>query len=223
MQFSLLVMNFVTDTATNTSNHQRTTSDSYYELILPEDSVTIPTRSSRKVIPQQQTTSSMESQLHEQAQQQQQPEHTSSTFDTTNSTTTTTMNSTISSFVTNLATPNASSAPRGRISRLKPKEDAYAMEELQNGCSSMTDSSLTISNFNAIESNALTASNATADLTLVTQTVAPVSEQKNEVHYPVIDDSKPFVCQQCGLAFAREKAMLSHAKVSKKQTCQLIY
>jgi len=31
--------------------------------------------------------------------------------------------------------------------------------------------------------------------------------------FPVLDDSKPFVCQQCGLAFAREKALVSHTKV----------
>lgn len=30
--------------------------------------------------------------------------------------------------------------------------------------------------------------------------------------FPITDARKPFVCQQCGLSFAREKAMLSHAK-----------
>lgn len=33
-----------------------------------------------------------------------------------------------------------------------------------------------------------------------------------EHRFPVIDPKKPFVCQQCGLSFAREKAMLSHTK-----------
>lgn len=34
----------------------------------------------------------------------------------------------------------------------------------------------------------------------------------SEHRFPVIDAKKPFVCQQCGLSFAREKAMLSHTK-----------
>lgn len=32
--------------------------------------------------------------------------------------------------------------------------------------------------------------------------------------YPVIDPARPFVCQRCGVSFAREKALLSHSKVS---------
>lgn len=35
---------------------------------------------------------------------------------------------------------------------------------------------------------------------------------ERSVRYPVIDDKRPFVCQQCGLSFTREKAMLSHTK-----------
>lgn len=35
--------------------------------------------------------------------------------------------------------------------------------------------------------------------------------------YPVIDPARPFVCQRCGVSFAREKALLSHSKVSYKE------
>lgn len=31
--------------------------------------------------------------------------------------------------------------------------------------------------------------------------------------YPIIDPARPFVCQKCGVSFAREKALLSHSKV----------
>ncbi|XP_065091053.1 zinc finger protein 836-like [Ochlerotatus camptorhynchus] len=31
--------------------------------------------------------------------------------------------------------------------------------------------------------------------------------------FPVIDDRKPFVCQKCGVSFAREKALASHARI----------
>lgn len=31
--------------------------------------------------------------------------------------------------------------------------------------------------------------------------------------YPVTDPKKPFVCQHCGVGFARQKALESHAKV----------
>ncbi|EAT46945.1 AAEL001910-PA [Aedes aegypti] len=31
--------------------------------------------------------------------------------------------------------------------------------------------------------------------------------------YPVTDDRKPFVCQKCGISFAREKALASHSRI----------
>ncbi|KAJ8968335.1 hypothetical protein NQ314_002351 [Rhamnusium bicolor] len=34
-----------------------------------------------------------------------------------------------------------------------------------------------------------------------------------EVRYPITDPRKPFVCQHCGVGFAREKAMVSHTRV----------
>lgn len=37
--------------------------------------------------------------------------------------------------------------------------------------------------------------------------------QQHEQRYPVIDPTRPFVCQKCGVSFAREKALLSHSKV----------
>lgn len=33
--------------------------------------------------------------------------------------------------------------------------------------------------------------------------------------YPVVDTKKPFVCQQCGVSFAREKALISHSRVRR--------
>ncbi|KAG5867641.1 hypothetical protein JTB14_006717 [Gonioctena quinquepunctata] len=38
-------------------------------------------------------------------------------------------------------------------------------------------------------------------------------EQPVENRYPITDPRKPFVCQHCGVAFAREKAMLSHTRL----------
>lgn len=44
------------------------------------------------------------------------------------------------------------------------------------------------------------------------QLVMEVTQQQ-EQRYPVIDPTRPFVCQKCGVSFAREKALLSHSKV----------
>ena len=44
-----------------------------------------------------------------------------------------------------------------------------------------------------------------------------VDDIKNIQRFPVIDENKPFVCQQCGLSFAREKALSSHVKVSRRR------
>lgn len=35
----------------------------------------------------------------------------------------------------------------------------------------------------------------------------------SEPRYPITDPRKPFVCQHCGVGFAREKALASHARV----------
>lgn len=53
------------------------------------------------------------------------------------------------------------------------------------------------------------------------QTLITAAEQHEQYEipevterYPIIDASRPFVCQKCGVSFAREKALLSHSKVS---------
>ncbi|XP_057664543.1 zinc finger protein 420-like [Diorhabda carinulata] len=38
-------------------------------------------------------------------------------------------------------------------------------------------------------------------------------QQPSESRYPVTDPRKPFVCQHCGVGFAREKAMMSHLRM----------
>lgn len=86
-----------------------------------------------------------------------------------------------------------SSTARGRISRLKPKEENYTINESLS--------------YGIVEEQ-LQASTAAVKLTQDSPAL--------QKHYPIIDDSKPFVCQQCGLAFAREKALMSHTKVRIK-------
>uniref|UniRef100_A0A182F2H3 C2H2-type domain-containing protein n=1 Tax=Anopheles albimanus TaxID=7167 RepID=A0A182F2H3_ANOAL len=41
----------------------------------------------------------------------------------------------------------------------------------------------------------------------------PKEEVSPSVHFPVKDPRKPFVCQQCGVGFAREKALDSHSRI----------
>lgn len=41
------------------------------------------------------------------------------------------------------------------------------------------------------------------------------SESPQVEQYPIIDPSRPFVCQKCGVSFAREKALMSHAKMHR--------
>lgn len=41
------------------------------------------------------------------------------------------------------------------------------------------------------------------------------SESPQIEQYPIIDPSRPFVCQKCGVSFAREKALMSHAKMHR--------
>ncbi|XP_055848137.1 RE1-silencing transcription factor [Episyrphus balteatus] len=45
-----------------------------------------------------------------------------------------------------------------------------------------------------------------------------VDDIKNIQRFPVIDENKPFVCQQCGLSFAREKALSSHVKAHRNDS-----
>ncbi|CAH0554520.1 unnamed protein product [Brassicogethes aeneus] len=40
-----------------------------------------------------------------------------------------------------------------------------------------------------------------------------VDEEEEEIRYEITDPRKPFVCQHCGVGFAREKALASHARI----------
>lgn len=180
-----LVIHFVTDTTASPSH--RNSNDHYYEQdwSVPEDSVTIPTKSSRKH--QQLITSISNQQIL--------------------------LESSLTSSSPDVLTANQTrtSPPRGRISRLKPKEDtSYAV---QNNCSS--NEMIISSAYSIVGGDALTANAAGVKLCQDNpQALLEKDEVQNILHFPVIDDSKPFVCQQCGLAFSREKAMVSHTKVN---------
>lgn len=107
----------------------------------------------------------------------------------------------------------APTATRGRISRLKPKEEStqyIVIAEKQT-----TDDLQPYMECEELPP-ALT-SNTSIEATTVAAS-APVVETAAAPRFPVIDESKPFVCQQCGLAFAREKALVSHIKVRPKIT-----
>lgn len=52
----------------------------------------------------------------------------------------------------------------------------------------------------------------------VSESLPREEEDKNIQRFPVIDENKPFVCQQCGLSFAREKALLSHVKIHRNDS-----
>jgi len=101
----------------------------------------------------------------------------------------------------------APTAARGRISRLKPKEEStqyiviaekQTTEDLQQfvDCEDL---------------EPLTGNATSSDAKYQTENGHTMDTSSR---FPVLDESKPFVCQQCGLAFAREKALVSHIKVS---------
>ncbi|XP_034489278.1 uncharacterized protein LOC117793019 [Drosophila innubila] len=111
--------------------------------------------------------------------------------------------------VSDVAAPTAA---RGRISRLKPKEEStqyiviaekQTSDDLQQfvDCEELAPPPpLTNTNVNATSTQC--DANSSTDN----------SQAMNASRFPVLDESKPFVCQQCGLAFAREKALVSHIK-----------
>lgn len=172
---------------------------------MPEDSVTIPIKSSRK-----------------QYQQQHQLQQTTSHHQTTSDNHTTLIDTTGSLPLTTTTTSTA--PPRGRISRLKPKEDTYVVD-VPNNCTSSTGNinlaaSYSIVQCDTLEQSTTTAIEYTQDTTPALETTQQ-QQKKQIIHFPVIDDNKPFVCQQCGLAFSREKAMLSHTKVSLQNLTNL--
>ncbi|XP_030376106.1 RE1-silencing transcription factor [Scaptodrosophila lebanonensis] len=98
---------------------------------------------------------------------------------------------------TSLSAVVVPAATRGRISRLKPKEEYIVIAEKP-----------ALAELEYIESQQEQQSVISSlDLAHVAQPV-----QQPQPRFPVLDESKPFVCQQCGLAFAREKALVSHVK-----------
>lgn len=46
----------------------------------------------------------------------------------------------------------------------------------------------------------------------LSNTSAPIKKEEYIEKYPILDPRKPFVCQNCGVAFTREKALESHTK-----------
>ncbi|SPP82788.1 uncharacterized protein LOC117584906 isoform X3 [Drosophila guanche] len=97
-------------------------------------------------------------------------------------------------------TVDAPMPTRGRISRLKPKEEATQYIVISD----------------KTEAPELQDYMQSESMQTVVTTSTPIEPQPRadlpQPNYPVLDDSKPFVCQQCGLAFAREKALFSHTK-----------
>ncbi|KAH8381852.1 hypothetical protein KR009_000652 [Drosophila setifemur] len=90
--------------------------------------------------------------------------------------------------------PAPPAAPSGgRISRLKPKEESSQF--LEPAASELRDY----------------LSGESSQAVVGTSQPIPVDHQPQPT-YPILDEKKPFVCQQCGLAFAREKALISHTK-----------
>ncbi|XP_017067200.2 LOW QUALITY PROTEIN: uncharacterized protein LOC108105239 [Drosophila eugracilis] len=101
----------------------------------------------------------------------------------------------VASYPAPVAPPPAPS--RGRISRLKPKEESsqFIVISDKSGQSELRQYM------------------DTEPAQPVVTTSQPIAvEPPPQPNFPVLDDSKPFVCQQCGLAFAREKALVSHTK-----------
>ncbi|KAH8294338.1 hypothetical protein KR054_011421 [Drosophila jambulina] len=103
-------------------------------------------------------------------------------------------NSEVQIVATYAAPPPAPS--RGRISRLKPKDESSQFIVITDKPTSSE-----LRDYMASEPVPQPSQHMAID--------PPPAPQPN---FPVLDDSKPFVCQQCGLAFAREKALVSHTK-----------
>ena len=103
----------------------------------------------------------------------------------------------------------APTATRGRISRLKPKEESTQYIVIAE---KQTDDLRQY--MDCEELPPPLAGNTSTDASHMALSV-PVADEEQTDRFPVLDDSKPFVCQQCGLAFAREKALVSHIKVRR--------
>ncbi|XP_011182607.2 uncharacterized protein Znf569_1 [Zeugodacus cucurbitae] len=102
------------------------------------------------------------------------------------------------------STSTSTTIGRGRISRIKPKEESYGLNEPHEndtvGLANLENQSSAFEDCQQLQ--------ASTAVVKFTQNQSPAHQKS----FPVIDESKPFVCQQCGLAFAREKAMLAHTK-----------
>ncbi|KAH8361103.1 hypothetical protein KR200_007182 [Drosophila serrata] len=104
----------------------------------------------------------------------------------------------VASYTASVAPPPAPS--RGRISRLKPKEESSQFVVITDKPAS---SEL---------HDYMTSEPVPQPVVPTSQPMAIDPPPAPQPNFPVLDESKPFVCQQCGLAFAREKALVSHTK-----------
>ncbi|XP_064549205.1 zinc finger and BTB domain-containing protein 41 [Drosophila montana] len=106
---------------------------------------------------------------------------------------------------------SAPTATRGRISRLKPKEEStqyIVIAEKQP-----TDDLRQYMDCEELPLQPPLTGSTSIEAAHSTQCPdGPVADGAETLRFPVLDESKPFVCQQCGLAFAREKALVSHIK-----------
>lgn len=108
----------------------------------------------------------------------------------------------VASYTAAVAPPPAPS--RGRISRLKPKEESSQFIVISDkpGPNELQDY--------------INSEPAVQPVVPTSQPMAIDPPPPPQPNFPVLDDSKPFVCQQCGLAFARQKALVSHTKVIRE-------
>lgn len=117
----------------------------------------------------------------------------------------------------NTCSPTSSKAAdiqsRGRISRLKPKEEISTFEiiDVQSARTSEASQLAYESIMDSVQSHTL--SPLSGAIKTTSDSIPAQDSDKQAQRFPIIDSGKPFVCQQCGLSFAREKALLSHGKV----------
>lgn len=114
-----------------------------------------------------------------------------------------------------------SAAPKKRKSLTTPTQSTSYMEE-DDGFNSKdfkrTNYSNTSSRKKLGNSSSGSYSYVDEDMKLLSQpppTFTPSMEPQEPAmpRWPVIDESRPYVCQHCGVGFAREKALASHARV----------
>uniref|UniRef100_A0A1B0B4W6 C2H2-type domain-containing protein n=1 Tax=Glossina palpalis gambiensis TaxID=67801 RepID=A0A1B0B4W6_9MUSC len=122
----------------------------------------------------------------------------------------------------NTCSPTSSKAAdiqcRGRISRLKPKGEISTFEiiDVQSARTSEASQLAYESIMDSVQSHSL--SPLTGAIKATSDNVTAHDSDKQVQRFPIIDSGKPFVCQQCGLSFAREKALLSHGKSHSRES-----